>query len=201
MEPKPETPPADDPFGAPAEPAKPETKPAEPPADDPFGDAAKPAVDPPADEKPLDASPDEEKSFFLPEGPAIPAEPKPAEDDPFGAPAEKPTDPDGVKKSAELPSDDPFGAPAEPAKPAEPKPAEDDPFGANLPLRKWSDDTGAFTIEARLVLILDGKVRLLKTTGRTTTVPVERLSQGDRAYVEQMIALHGHGPVGRVASK
>jgi hypothetical protein len=46
-------------------------------------------------------------------------------------------------------------------------------------------------VKARLVLVLDGKVRLLKETGRTTTVTLERLSKDDRAYVAAAIERYG----------
>ena len=60
-----------------------------------------------------------------------------------------------------------------------------------LPAREWTDDSGAFTINARLIVILDGKVRLLKETGRTTTVDLARLSTADREYVASVIARYG----------
>jgi hypothetical protein len=60
-----------------------------------------------------------------------------------------------------------------------------------LPERLWTDNSGQFRVTGRLILILDGKVRLLKTTGRTTTVPLDRLSTADREYVEQVIRQHG----------
>jgi hypothetical protein len=60
-----------------------------------------------------------------------------------------------------------------------------------LPLRTWVDDTGQFRVQARLIQVLDGRVRLLKTTGRTTTVPLSRLSTADRAYVAQAVARYG----------
>lgn len=41
------------------------------------------------------------------------------------------------------------------------------------------------------MIILDGKVRLLKESGRTTTVPTERLSATDRQYVAEVIARYG----------
>ena len=68
-----------------------------------------------------------------------------------------------------------------------PSPAAD----GRLPLREWSDNSGQFRVQARLVLILDGKVRLLKATGRTTTVPTERLSAADHAYVDEVVARYG----------
>jgi hypothetical protein len=55
-------------------------------------------------------------------------------------------------------------------------------------LRLWTDNTGKHQVRARLVMVLDGKVRLEKETGRFTTVPFERLSLGDLAFVR------GHAP-------
>jgi hypothetical protein len=60
-----------------------------------------------------------------------------------------------------------------------------------LPLREWTDNSGQFKVKAKLVLVLDGKVRLLKETGRTTTVALERLSKDDRAYVAAAIERYG----------
>jgi hypothetical protein len=50
-------------------------------------------------------------------------------------------------------------------------------------LRKWRDNTGAYEVEARLVIIYPDKVRLRKENGRTTTVAMRRLSEFDQAYV------------------
>ena len=50
-------------------------------------------------------------------------------------------------------------------------------------LRRWRDNTGAYEVEARLTIIFPDRVRLTKTTGRTTTVAMQRLSQADQAYV------------------
>jgi SLA1 homology domain 1, SHD1 len=58
-------------------------------------------------------------------------------------------------------------------------------------VRQWVDDTGTFRVKGRLILILDGKVRVLKETGRTTTVPLTRLSAADRQYVEDVISRYG----------
>ena len=55
-------------------------------------------------------------------------------------------------------------------------------------MRQWVDDTGDWKIEARLVQILDGKVRLLKSTGKFTTVPLDRLSSTDLDYVHEQVA-------------
>jgi hypothetical protein len=58
-------------------------------------------------------------------------------------------------------------------------------------MRQWVDNTGEYKVKGRLILILDGKVRLLKETGRTTTVPLGRLSPADRQYVEEVISRYG----------
>jgi hypothetical protein len=78
-------------------------------------------------------------------------------------------------------------------------PSSDDPFAdpfqtsvdGKLPMRQWVDDSGSFQVKGRLILILGGKVRLLKETGRTTTVPMDRLSDADRQYVEEVISRYG----------
>jgi hypothetical protein len=129
----------------------------------------------------------------------------PEADDPFAplAPAAK------KPKATEPDDDDPFApikttpagpAPVRPPKPAAPIAAEPthklaDPHrldaNGKLPLREWNDNSGQFRVKARLLLILDGKVRLLKETGRTTTVPTERLSAADQAYIAEIIARYG----------
>jgi hypothetical protein len=176
------------PAEAPRAPAAPVTPPAFPPVDDdPFAPA------PARDKKPTTA----------PAQPAPAAPAAPANDDPF-APAPGAT---SVPKSAEPDSDDPF-APAPPARsernsrpqstaptaltPAD-KLADLVPLDAQgrLAIREWADSTGHFRVKGRLVLLLEGKVRLLKETGRTTTVPVERLSAADRAYVAEVVARYG----------
>jgi hypothetical protein len=164
--------------------------PAEAPAetDDLFGAPAEEPAAPLVEEAPAETPPAE----------ATPAEtPPPAEtDDLFGAPAETPP----VE-----------GAPAEGAPPAEAAPAEtpaeepageekgetDDIFGvspntlqevgglASAELRTWTDNTGTFSCRGRIVLLLDGQVRLLKDNGRTTTVPLHRLSAADLEFVNR----------------
>jgi len=58
-------------------------------------------------------------------------------------------------------------------------------------VRRWRDNTGAYEVEARLIMIYPDKVRLRKENGRTTTVAMRRLSEFDQAYVrwvaDQMI--------------
>jgi hypothetical protein len=72
---------------------------------------------------------------------------------------------------------------------------DDDPFKIStegtLAVRQWVDDSGMFRIRGRLIAVLDGKVRILKETGRTTTVPMERLSAADREYVSELLTRYG----------
>ncbi|MEX2316907.1 MAG: SHD1 domain-containing protein [Pirellulales bacterium] len=75
-------------------------------------------------------------------------------------------------------------------------PAGNDPFKSSAVLREsgglasdqdreWVDNTGRYTTRGRLVTFLDGHVRLLKENGRTTTVPLARLSQNDLEFVNR----------------
>ena len=117
----------------------------------------------------------------------------PDEDDPF-APA-KPA-PKPAHKPAPV-DDDPF-APV-PAKPAPARPTTATPAAGpldmsadgQLPIREWVDDSGQFRTSGRLIAVLGDKVRILKETGRTTTVSMSRLSAADSAYVAEAIARHG----------
>lgn len=49
--------------------------------------------------------------------------------------------------------------------------------------REWMDNTGTYRVQARVAVIFEDRVRLLKDTGKITTVPLTRLSSRDRAYV------------------
>ncbi|TVS14282.1 MAG: hypothetical protein EA424_19975, partial [Planctomycetaceae bacterium] len=117
-------------------------------------------------------------------------------DDLFG-----PADEEAPADEPAMDLDDLFGPPADEEAPAD----DDDPFGsvppAELPMRNWVDNTGHFEVEARLVVIMDESVRLLKDNGRTTTVPMYRLSQQDQQYVQQMIAQVGYGELGQFAAR
>ena len=81
------------------------------------------------------------------------------------------------------------GIEGEPEPLKEEAPAESDPFDANTlhtpgqPLREWRDDTGRHGTEGRLVEVRVDRVRILKTSGRHTTVPMARLSRADRDHV------------------
>ncbi|MEI8210858.1 MAG: SHD1 domain-containing protein [Planctomycetota bacterium] len=50
--------------------------------------------------------------------------------------------------------------------------------------RVWNDNTGTFSVTARVAIIFEDCVRLRKENGRTTTVPMRRLSEADRLYVQ-----------------
>ena len=94
-------------------------------------------------------------------------------------------------------------APPEPntAPPANPE----DPFSrarpTELPMRQLVDNTGMYQVQARLIVILDGKVQLLKETGKTCTVPMRRLSQADQQYVQRLAAQFGQGQIGLLAAR
>lgn len=150
------------------EPSTSESSTSEPAADDLFGE-------------PADAG--------STEGTATPAEGEatPAED--TSTPAESGTE----ETPSETPAEE--AAPAEGAAPAEE--SSDDIFGpssavlrepgglASEETRLWVDNTGRFSCRGRLVRFLDGQVRLLKDNGRTTTVPLYRLSTNDLAFVHR----------------
>jgi hypothetical protein len=52
--------------------------------------------------------------------------------------------------------------------------------------RKWTDNTGKFSIEAELVEVKDDKVVLERTNGTKTSVPINRLSETDRRYLKSL---------------
>ena len=52
--------------------------------------------------------------------------------------------------------------------------------------RTWIDNTGVYHVEGRLIEIAADHVRLLKTNGRTCTVPNSRLCEADAAYVNSI---------------
>ncbi len=48
----------------------------------------------------------------------------------------------------------------------------------------WVDNTGTYSVKARLAVIYTDRVKLLKENGKYTTVPLNRLSDRDFAYVQ-----------------
>ena len=100
--------------------------------------------------------------------------------------------------SGEAASGEGEAAPAEGEKAAE----DDDLFGAargvlreaggldSTEMRVWVDNTGHYSVNARLIRFVDGKVQLMKENGRTTTVPLNRLSQRDLQFVNRQASAH-----------
>ena len=56
---------------------------------------------------------------------------------------------------------------------------------ADGPVRTWTDSTGKYTVEAELLDVDNGKVRLKKNDGSVVTVPLVKMSAGDRAFLQQ----------------
>jgi len=171
----------------PAAPAEPEVKPAEKPATDPiedlFGDLPKKPAEEPAEKaktEPAKSDPIEDLFGDLPK-----AEPAKPAAEPKAEPAK-----DAVE--------DLFGTPPAKAAPA-------DPFGATspreLPMRQWVDNTGNYKIQARLAVVMDGQVQLLKDTGRTSTVPMRRLSDADQQYVQRIVSQFANSDVVQLAAR
>jgi hypothetical protein len=52
------------------------------------------------------------------------------------------------------------------------------------PVRLWTDSSGKFKINAKLLRVADGNVELQKDDGSVVKVPITRLSEADRRYVE-----------------
>jgi len=206
--PKPSAAPA--PMPAPAATPAP-TKPATPPAPAKPAPAAKPAPVEPADEAPdseletlfndadtepaADMPADDMPADDMPE----PAEPSDAVDSDKPAAAEDDVDALFDKSSAIQPAAEPV-AEAIPNQAAHPSDdlteaseavasseldSEPQLPDSESPMRWWSDNTGKFRVRAKLVSVGDKTVRLLKESGRYTTVPVNRLSGEDLAFVRQ----------------
>jgi hypothetical protein len=97
-------------------------------------------------------------------------------------PAEAPAAPDSNKEVEDLFSD-PAPAPMSAVeKPAPTQLTETKPVND---MRTWTDNTGNYQIRGRLVVIGKTHVRILKETGKYTTVPFTRLSQADLAFVRE----------------
>ena len=52
--------------------------------------------------------------------------------------------------------------------------------------RTWTDNTGTYSVEAELVEVQGDKVVLRKVSGSVITVPVARLSETDRRYLQSL---------------
>jgi hypothetical protein len=131
----------------------------------------------------------------------------PYEEDPFfePAPSARSDDPEPPIIEDGSPFVSPPSSSERPARPARPAATEEDPFAISadgtLKVRGWTDDTGTFRTRGRLIAVLGERVRILKDTGRTTTVPIERLSAADRNYVEQLLARYGSELASKLAAR
>ncbi len=70
---------------------------------------------------------------------------------------------------------------------------------ASAEVRTWIDNTGKHSCRGRLVRFLDGHVRILKDNGRTTTVPLYRLSTNDLSFVNRQASAQEALAPGQVA--
>jgi hypothetical protein len=94
------------------------------------------------------------------------------------------------KADASEPAAEPVAEPAADDAPAteepasQPAAAEADPFSdaSREPLRRWVDDTGSYATVGMLVDVRAEGVEIRKANGRTVIVPLDRLSEHDRAY-------------------
>ncbi|MCH7727444.1 MAG: hypothetical protein IH991_13320 [Planctomycetes bacterium] len=221
-DPKPDAPKPDAPKPDAPKPDAP--KPDAPKPDAPKPDAPKPDAPKPDAPKPDAPKPDAPK----PDAPK-PDAPKPDAPKVDPPKPDSPPEPDtpAPPKADPVDLDDLFGVPPKKAasNPEPPKDNRNDPpkvddlpksddgdvdldklfNGENtssvLPMRRWTDDTGQFSAQGRLIVILDGAVRLVKENGRFCTVPLHRLSGDDRLYVEQMTATYGKGTIGKIAAR
>lgn len=136
------------------------------------------------------------------ETPAATTEPAPSAAPAAEAPADENVEDLGMdaldaSEQPATPADD--GAPAVPETPPateEPATETDDlfDFGAILrepgglsssEMRRWVDNTGRYSCNGRLLRFVDGQVQLLKENGRTSTLPLYRLSDNDLQFVHR----------------
>jgi hypothetical protein len=194
---------------------KPAEEPAPATEDDPFAPAAKespketPTVEKPADEKPAEEPAEEPSTKAEDDLFGEPADNKPemkdeepksteekpapaAEEDLFGTP--EPEAPAADEKATNEKPADEKPADASAAEKSDEKPSSDDKESSiddlfkDSSFRTWKDNTGSFTVRAKLVVIYGNSVRLLKENGRYTTVSFKRLSEKDRSYVSAVLA-------------
>jgi uncharacterized protein with FMN-binding domain len=59
---------------------------------------------------------------------------------------------------------------------------------ADAEIRTWTDSTGGYKVEAELVDESGGTVRLKRSDGREISLPLERLSSADQAYIRKQRA-------------
>lgn len=56
-------------------------------------------------------------------------------------------------------------------------------------LRRWSDTSGKYKVDARFLAFENGDVRLVKSDGTILLVPLDRLSSSDRNYVRASLRM------------
>lgn len=81
----------------------------------------------------------------------------------------------------------PAAAESQPTTDPVPQPFASDPPKPKKPEREartWQDASGQFKVEATLKSMASGKVKLIKADGTEISVPVERLSDDDQAYIK-----------------
>jgi hypothetical protein len=143
-----------------------------PPAETPAAPPATPPATPPAD-APAD-------DLF---GPSTPATPPAATPD--APPADKPAETPAENKDEKKAADDIFGN--------APSILREAGGLASSEMRTWIDNTGNFSCQGRMVRFADGNVKLLKENGRTSTVPVARLSASDAEFVHRQASAQQSG--------
>jgi hypothetical protein len=52
--------------------------------------------------------------------------------------------------------------------------------------RTWTDTTGSFSVVAKFLAVVDGKVKLQKADGKESLVPLAKLSAADQAFVKSV---------------
>lgn len=62
-----------------------------------------------------------------------------------------------------------------------------DPLRAEEFVRRWIDDTGRESFKGKFIGYRDGLVDLETSPGKRITMPIERLCDGDRRYVESVL--------------
>jgi SLA1 Homology Domain 1 (SHD1) protein len=166
--------PTETPAAEPAAPAETPAKPAED-VEDLFKDTDTKPGEAPADTtpaKPADKA-DDVEDLFKETDEKKAATSEPAQEEPMN-----PAPTSEVEDLFSEPTDKPSTSASLDAKPAE----------ELSPMRLWTDNTGKYQVRARLLVVGDRYVRLLKETGRTTTVPFSRLSGSDLAFVQHQVS-------------
>ncbi len=198
----------DDPFGAPALPSgdnlfdAPAADPA-PAADDLFGEPEPAAPAPPTNVDDLFGTPSAANGSNDAEnglGTAASLEATEPVADIFG----QPTSTEAVSNDL----NDLFGIPTvteEEQAPLVDEPAVSQPEAAPAKdifksTRTWHDNTGLFQIDAKLVVIFSDSVRLLKENGKFCTLPIRRLSDADKQFVDYVAQLVPGGDAKYVSS-